>query len=464
MIALYSVVTPLVLMIVVVVVYLLIWLRNFRGQSLLDMGALCVFSTSLYCVIPLASFILAGEAFTLLSDNRLYWMKPSDDEMVTMGWWQCGYLSVLAISNIVFRSRNSPVAPALEGLFGQLLLPLALATLFCFSALAVIQTVYGVTLNPSYEDLRAGSIATIDSLPLFLRQVTSNLYSALLVLKFGLVLSLLSPESRRGDFRKLILFVWFVLEIVAFLGKLGSRYETFLLLMAAVMAWDRLKGRLGARTTFLLAVTALTAFMIAGALRDAGTDIEQRDLSEYLIANPSNEFQAMFATGLDLQRRIGDGADLPPFSLRFSELYWPVPSQLLPFEKMDPSAWYVGLLGLEGTGVGFMFGVIPQSLIGFGIMELLLRAAALGWICARLHAYYLRESSRGWVTWLYLWLCLFSYYTYRQNTFAIFGTALVRVAPVIILFSIVSRRRAISGADPLKSRLRRVTAIGPKKA
>ena len=55
-----------------------------------------------------------------------------------------------------------------------------------------------------------------------------------------------------------------------------------------------------------------------------------------------------------------------------------IPSQFLPFEKLSLSQWYLKVIDQHGRGVGFMFGVISQGVVGGGWFELAVRAAITG--------------------------------------------------------------------------------------
>ena len=56
----------------------------------------------------------------------------------------------------------------------------------------------------------------------------------------------------------------------------------------------------------------------------------------------------------------------------------------MPFEKVAASEWYLREIGMSGTGQGFMWGVISQSIVGLDWLELALRGAILGYILAQI--------------------------------------------------------------------------------
>jgi hypothetical protein len=110
----------------------------------------------------------------------------------------------------------------------------------------------------------------------------------------------------------------------------------------------------------------------------------------------------------------------------------PIPQQLLPFEKIDPALWYLDVLGIREGNIGFMFGVISEAAVGFGAPEMALRGLAVGAIFALIHNWYARNASRFWPTLFYIWLCVWSYYTYRASSFYLLTHVITMFVPVYI--------------------------------
>jgi hypothetical protein len=156
---------------------------------------------------------------------------------------------------------------------------------------------------------------------------------------------------------------------------------------------------------------------VFGFIRDVHSlDIDAPNGIERISAN--NEFSGLYATAYDVAQRHNDGRlSKVPWQLYLNDLLLMVPSQLLPFEKVEPSEWYMDQIGLRDTGAGFMWSVISQAEVGFGIPELILRGAVLGILFAYLHRWYIRRSDSWIVTGFYVFMCLMSYYTFRATTF-----------------------------------------------
>jgi hypothetical protein len=136
-----------------------------------------------------------------------------------------------------------------------------------------------------------------------------------------------------------------------------------------------------------------------------------------------------------------------PWQIYVSDLYLIIPSQLLPFEKWDPAEWYLDVIGARGTGVGFMFGVMAQAVLGLDWAELVARGALLGHVSALLHRWYVRRARRFWPTLLYLFVGIWAYYTVRATSFYLvhfvvyqFGSVMAGVA--LLSAALRWRRRA----------------------
>jgi len=113
------------------------------------------------------------------------------------------------------------------------------------------------------------------------------------------------------------------------------------------------------------------------------------------------------------------------------------PQQLLPFEKISGSEWYLRVLGISGTGQGYMWGVVSQAIVGFGWIELVFRGIILGYICAIFHNWYARQGCGFIETFIYVYICLKIYNTYRDTTLSILSTVVWEILPFILLFNLV---------------------------
>ncbi len=188
-----------------------------------------------------------------------------------------------------------------------------------------------------------------------------------------------------------------------------------------------------------------------------GFDLLQEDLfkTDGNFLSGSNEFQALLGTAYDVLRRKDAGAYLPWYLYinDFSGIL--PPQQIMPFEKVAASEWYLREIGLSGTGLGFMWGVISQSIVGFDWIELALRGGILGFILAKIHRWYVKKQSGFLATLFYVYLCLRIYYTFRDTTFSLLAYVVWEVIP----FYIILRATAAIFSLGRESRRRMGTAI-----
>lgn len=147
----------------------------------------------------------------------------------------------------------------------------------------------------------------------------------------------------------------------------------------------------------------------------------------------TSEFQALLGTAYDVLQRKEAGAVLPWYLYINDFITILPPQQLLPFEKVRASEWYLRELGISGTGVGLMWGVISQSIVGLDWIELALRGAILGYILARFHRWYLKHQSEFVATLLYMFFCLKVYYTFRDTTFSLLANLVWEFIPFYLI-------------------------------
>src|SRR4029077_15926157 len=88
------------------------------------------------------------------------------------------------------------------------------------------------------------------------------------------------------------------------------------------------------------------------------------------LFSATNEFQSLFSTAYDVLQRKQAGAYLPRYLYLNDFAAILPPQQIMPFEKVAASEWYLREIGMSGSGVGFMWGVISQSIVGLDWIEL----------------------------------------------------------------------------------------------
>ena len=120
-----------------------------------------------------------------------------------------------------------------------------------------------------------------------------------------------------------------------------------------------------------------------------------------------------------------------------SDAYFIIPKQFLPFEKWNPAEWYLEVIGARGSGVGYMFGVMAQAVLGLDWLELVLRGGVLALLFAFLHRWYVRNALGFWPTLFYLFVSIWSYYTFRGTTFWFVHFLIYQFLPVLIVAKLI---------------------------
>jgi hypothetical protein len=418
----------------------LVILTNRDGRlPVFELGAVCALITGLYATVPLVGFWLGGLVWTPLSDIRLYDYPPTGAQLVGIAWRYVVYFASFVVAYLWLRGHTSfPVAEISVDRATQAVIVAAFLASGAF--FLIVQLVFGVSLNASYESLREGTLSATD-LPRSIQQVAGYGEGLLLVSKLCLLVLLFRRWARLRT--RVFLMVWLGFEVFTAATQLGPRRDTAMLLIATVLLYDHLVKPLTTWQAVAGGASLLLGLLAFGFNRDLAG------------ATPSwtaaNEFQILFGNGCDMLARVQGGQLEIPRQLYFSEPLMLIPSRwqpLLPFPVLDPSDWYLDVLHVRGTGVGFMFGVVAQAIIGGDWAELVVRGTALGLCFAWIHRWCSRRADSLWVIVLYVYLCLWCYYTVRATTFFMTYFVVYRLLPA--MFLLWTARGVLRGLRPLR--------------
>jgi hypothetical protein len=425
------IVTPMLAIAWIATIYLLtLWARD-GSLPLFEAGTLCMLAITLYGVLALAGFFLMHGQWDPFSDGRLrpYAFIPS--ELGLFGWRYVVYAATFCATYLLVRGRAKVRSTAfiLPNTASQRAIYVVFFALYaCKIALKVV---YDYDPDDfSYTDL-GGSVARSMAkvIPYFILQIGHNVLGALFVAELG-VMMLLAAQWRKRWCRY-VLGAWLAYEFMDTVIKLGSRGRLVLLLVSAGVLYHRLVKPVGFRGLMIAGSLLLTAFLILGALRVVSSSEERTERSQHILTG-ANEFQGLFTTAFDIHKRkeLGEMPEVP-WQVYVSDLYFVIPSQFLPFEKIDPSLWYIDVIGQTGQGIGYMFGVMAQAALGFGWIELALRGAVLAAVLALLQRWYVRHALYFWPTLLTLFVSIWTYYSMRATTFYFEYFVLYHFVPVL---------------------------------
>lgn len=439
---------------IILVLWLWMTLWDRDGElPFFDAGMLCALATLIYTVYPLMNYWVDGLQFGVLSDNRMRSYNPEPIEIGVFHLRHLLYLSCFVVAYALFRGRS-----AMES--GNTSVPsqsarhvIVLAFLLLTGYFVFLQMLTGVNYNTSYETgTFSENVAALVNLPLLLLQVSDKLWPILFMFKLALLYIVVSRCRRRRWL--VILFVWIAAEILQALFIKGSRTGLVLFLLASALLYHRMIKPLSMKILITSGASLFIFFIFLGLYRlyidltSLQADLPQTAAS---IFSGSNEFQALLGTAYDVLQKKEEGAHLPWYLYinDFSKIL--PPQQLVPFEKVSASEWYLREVGMSGTGFGFMWGVISQSIIGLDWIELALRGIILGYILALIHRWYLKHQFGFMETIVYMYLCLKVYYTFRDTTFSLLANFIWEIVPFYIVVRFGAAILSSSGRKALRA-------------
>lgn len=393
-----------------------LWARD-GYPPVFEAGTLCTLAMTVYGIMPLLGFVLMDGDWHPHADGRLQQYPFIPGELASFGWRYAVYSAsfvgvyLLIRGGAMARFRVKPPKHTTQ----TALIVLFIALYACKLGLRVA---YGYDPDSfDYTDIEssvARGTAVAESMPYFMLQIAHNIISALFTVKLGLMILLFLGWRRRWC--RWALGVWLGYEIFRTVSTLGSRSAVVLLLISAGVLYHRLVKPAGFRRLITAGSLLLAGFLLAGAIRMVNSPEAMKERAGHVLT-AANEFQALFTTAYDIRKRREENlVPSVPWQLYVSDFYYVIPSQLLPFEKIDPSVWYLDLIG-QRQGVGYMFGVMSQAAVGLDWIELLIRGAVLAITLALLQRWYVRRATAFWPTFLCLFVSIWAYYTFRASTF-----------------------------------------------
>jgi hypothetical protein len=427
-------------------------LRKRAGRlQIFETGVFFSLIVLLYAVFPALTLFANGFEYPAFGDGRLFTAQPSSRDVEPIYWL---YVLFLAAFNVTYYRLRKPdrlpehlAAEPDKGTFWVLAgLYAVIRGFFIF-----VTFHYKIAEPESYGD----RYLALKGLPLIIQQLANHLGG------IALTLQILMMANMVFNYRKyrVVIFVWLTLEFAGLaLFGVGARFALFALILAFMITFHLAVKRLSKRMVAVAGLALLILFVGLGIIR-ALSDSPTDEAMNFL--NASNEFDGVFANAFDLRdlKAAGETQDISP-RFYFVDFLNLIPQQLSPFRKLDLGDWYVGTFypELAERGGGLAFGVISESIIGQGWIEVLARGAVLGWMFAFVYGWMLRNPESFWRYGLYLWTTVLSYNCFRSGTFALvprfvfqFLLVVVFVKVAIAVFGRETRLRRDSGSSALLS-------------
>jgi hypothetical protein len=385
----------------------------------------------LYAIFPFIAFISNGLTFSPLGDGRLFAGQPSPEEIAPIYWYYFLFLASFALAYSVWRGHHNlrrfqPPGADRRTFWIMVSCYLAIRLFFVF-----IRIHYNIEDAESYGE----SYLSLKGLPLLLQQLANHLGGMALTLQL-LLMAFMVLNYRKYKFT---ILCWIALEFAGLaLFGVGARTGPFALLIAFLMPYHLTVKRLSMRMVAVAGLVVLVLFVGLGVVRSLSTSSPDAELS---LLSSSNEFDAIFSNAYDLRqlKATGDTKELFP-QFYFVDFLNLIPQQLLPFRKLDLSAWYVGSFypSFAERGGGLAFGVISEGIVGLGWFDIIWRGLTLGSIFAAMQKYLVAGRASFWKYGFYLWVTVLSYQCFRTSTFALVPRAFYQFLLLFVTVKAVS--------------------------
>jgi len=402
---------------------LVFWLvRIEKSLPIFDAGFFMIAITFLYSFYPYLSFVMTGFEVGLGGDNRLNSYRVKPDELGLFAWHHVTYLISLITGYIIFRPKTS---------ISQSTKPLIVHKDQAIISVTVLLAILAFEL--------AVGIFREAVRPHFVMQMI-NMVGAIKFV-FTIWLMIFAMVHWQDRVVRYTLFVYLAYEILQiFLGNAGRTW-VFLHFCAFTMLYHRFVSPIRMRQMVLVFTGMFILFMFFGFYRHSPVDLFQNITNVYFYIGGSNEFTSNLGTAYDLYMRKNALNTLGeiPWQVRFDDIIYLIPSQLLPFEKTDLSNWYLRIIGLHGRSAGFTFGVISQGVVGGGMFELAIRGVITGSVFGLLHKWYLRNNDSFWGTVFYVFVAIKAYYMFRASTVYLPYAILYNFIPAYLLVMFIKK-------------------------
>ncbi|HJQ10156.1 MAG TPA: O-antigen polymerase [Gemmatimonadaceae bacterium] len=388
---------------------------------IVEVGAWYAVAGTIYLLLPLSVFLALGMVFVPTSDGRLFSLQPDPGEVARIAWMYVIHIGAFGLAYVSVRGR--PKNESREQVVSRRTMVTGLVLFVVLST-----GLYGINMLLPRPENYADSYAVVMALPLGVRQALKFVFGVNFVITILLLVGAFSDYRR---WRRVIL-MWLAFQFLMTI-LFGIRAGLVLSFCACIILYHLKVRRIRMLAASLLALSAVVGFLVLGIVRNY-RGAERR--ADFTVALNGGEFEALFANAVDIDRRRQTGEiDGAPPGAYLADFVAPIPSQILPFEKVNLATWYVGRFypSAREQGGGFAFGVIAQSALGYGWLELVTRGIVLGWVLAKTHRLFSRRRGELWITVFYVWLIVNGYQSFRDTSFTLWSSFVQQFVPAFII-------------------------------
>jgi hypothetical protein len=372
-----------------------------------DVAVFTVLCICLYTFLPVISWLLQGGQY-IVPIGRLYEMQPTISEVYELTLLGAvpifGVLVVYSFRRNTLAKLNLKPLPTYNWWISKKLLFICVAIFIStYVFQSVIEFRFGISDAESYTD----TYFQYASLPLGVGQLL-QLSRTALSLSMLVVITAIIMRWNIGGKRWFIIIAAFV--FLSF--EVGySRTQLFYFILLSILLYHMFVQPITSfKKAFLFFLLFFIIFLFLG--------IRGEELVS-LAALPLGEFDIIWGNGVHLLReRDADSLSIP-LAAYLNEFLNFIPSQLLPYEKIDMPNWYLDTYypAYKAKGGGLMFGSISQSIVGFGVIESFCRGVVVGLLSIKLKEN-LHKHHSCWSLILFLLIYMRSYNFVRLGNFS----------------------------------------------
>jgi hypothetical protein len=417
-----------------VLMFLLLRARGVATISPLEPGMLFAAVVTAYAVLPLTGIILCGDSLELNLDARLANISATPADIAQVALLYLGFLGGFCFFYALVRSPQGAYSPG-EIRIADWRLPAVIAGVAVFVVVflpQLLRQMFGVDAAEDY----LGTYVELVGQPIWVQQLFGMATSIGNVLVIAAIAAVLAYNRKLIGIVAAVVILWALNSI--FGG--GSRLAAMVALLSLAVAYSFLVRPISLRLAAVLGVGLIFVFLAGQYLRDFSNEDSIRDVRSALV---NGEFASVYLNVFEMAQQrdwLVSHSALP--NLYAVDIARLIPQQLLPFEKVDPSRWYVSTFypDFAATGGGLAFGAVAESALGFGLPEALVRGGLLGVLFAIVHGYLgtrFRRSLLGVI--VYIWLVVLSYNSFRDTTFVLLGRFAFHVVPALLVIVLVQR-------------------------
>ena len=433
----FSLLMPFCVMVGIAVIFFWKLNQDDRRLPISDVGSFYVLAILAYGALPLLGHWLSGMELTVLSHKRLYLANPSPEEFASIGWLHVVFMIAFTIPYIYFRKANVFVENQSLILSTNALKRLCVVFLLLEGYFVYLKIFAGIDFSTAYDSSLYDHAAKYGQLSIINQQFIAHPWGMLTVVKMALVVWLTSKW--RSSLHRNILLAVLTFIILSYLQAPGGRYAIISIFLTVVIAYHQFIQpiKLGRATFYSILLVA--AFFAANMYR--GQDTSDINLALSVMKEASggsgglysiaNEFQISYGSIIELKKNLENSAlGNIPWQVNFYDVLFVIPQQLLPFDKIDPVVWYTQLTGNPDY---FNYGVICESMVGFGLIEIIIRGIVMGVFLAKIHNWFVNRANNFWVALFYIWLSIVIYQSFRNTSMHFLPLFLFQWLPVFVL-------------------------------